>query len=150
MDKAALLAKVIQQVNDLKTKAAELRQFLTIPSDTDELHISSAENNSSCVRNMYIEVSMCCEDRPELFPELGKVLQSLKLATVQAEMASVGRRVQIMLMLSSNIVGDHEDLELLNLRGKLKTSLNRIVNSSPSVSSYRVASKRQRFFFQQG
>ncbi|CAM8949338.1 unnamed protein product [Rhodiola kirilowii] len=153
MDKAALLASVIDNVKDLKSKATEVSKGFTVPSDVDEVSISTyvpqEDTSASCQADIFIEATMCCEDRPELLAELGKALQSQKLLIIRAKMACLDCRVQIELLLSSNGSSDN-DYSSNNQTGEgmisLKRALNRVANSTQSVTSYRVASKRQRFF----
>uniref|UniRef100_A0A7N0UH60 BHLH domain-containing protein n=1 Tax=Kalanchoe fedtschenkoi TaxID=63787 RepID=A0A7N0UH60_KALFE len=153
MDKAALLARVIQHVKGLQGEAAEVGKALTVPTDVDEVRISTyaaaAESTSGSQTDIFMEASLCCEDRPELFAEIDQALQSLNLSTARVEMGSLGGRVRIILLLSGNGIRNDScssQNRMINLKGSLNVALNRIVNSTPSVSSYRVTSKRQRFF----
>lgn len=155
MDKAALLGRAIDEVKELKQKAEEVRKAsLMVPTEIDELTIESGislshhdTNNlvktSKSRENAYIRASICCEDCPELFSELVKVLQGLRLTTVRADVASVGGRTKCVLLLCPK---DSKKVVCLNtLKNSLKSLLGRIASSSMD-SNYRIRSKRERFF----
>nr|CAD1843273.1 unnamed protein product [Ananas comosus var. bracteatus] len=78
MDKAAILAQVINHVKELKSKAVEISKGYNIPSDTDEVRVE-AEANAVNSGGFYIRATLCCEDRPELFAELRQTLDTLRL-----------------------------------------------------------------------
>ncbi|XP_015867026.3 transcription factor bHLH51 [Ziziphus jujuba] len=161
MDKAALLGSVIDQVKDLKRKAMEVSKAIIVPTEVDEVAIESStdelsegqdvnlsvsKSNNSNNNNTYIRVSVCCEDRPELFSELIQVLKGLKLSAVRAEVASVGGRIKSVLVLSSNKDTDDKEAICINsLKQSLKLVLTKIASSSVP-SNCRIRSKRQRFF----
>lgn len=151
MDKAALLASVIDHVKDLKRKASEISKSLTIlPSEVDEVTIDCDDpkpdkGDSGLV---LIRVSICCDDRPELLSELTRVIKGLKLTTVKADVASVGGRIKSVLVLcSDNGNGSSGDQGacLSSLKQSLKVVVSRIACSS-MASNCRIRSKRQRFF----
>ncbi|KAH7853814.1 hypothetical protein Vadar_006880 [Vaccinium darrowii] len=157
MDKAALLGSVVEHVKELKREALEVSKVLTIPSDVDEVTIdcylddkdgssSGITGKSSENNTIFIKASVCCEDRPELFSELAQALKGLKLRTVQADVASLGGRIKSILVLCTN-KDTKEGACLNNIVQSLKAVLSRIAASSSSMgSSYRMKSKRQRFF----
>lgn len=156
MDKAALLGRAIDQVKDLKLKALEVSKYSIVPTELDEVTIESdvslVDGNlmtntiSKSIENTYIRASVCCEDSPEVFSELIKVLKGLKLKVVRAEVASVGGRTKNVLVLCSK---DKEkgSICLNTIKHSLKLVLGRVASSSSSMASNsRIRSKRQRFF----
>ncbi|KAK4277810.1 hypothetical protein QN277_015748 [Acacia crassicarpa] len=161
MDKAALLGSVIEQVKDLKRKAMDIGKSFTVPTEIDEVLIdqdnesSSSSLSSSSImnnkvkgnnkKNIVIRASVCCEDRPELFSELIKVLKGLRLTAVKADIASVGGRIKSILVLCSK---DSDDsVCVATLKQSLKSAVTKIAASSSSMPSTCPArSKRQRFF----
>lgn len=155
MDKAALLGSVIDHVKDLKRKAMEVSDAFTVPTEVDEVTVDCEFDNQGLVstptpsnpyktsENIYIKASVCCEDRPELFSELIRALQGLKLTTVRADMASLSGRTKSILVLCSK--DDKDSICITTLKQSLKVVLSRIVSSS-TASNYRITSKRQRFF----
>ncbi|KAK3407834.1 transcription factor bHLH51 [Eucalyptus grandis] len=155
MDKAALLASVIDHVKDLKRKASEISKSITIlPSEVDEVIIDCEDpelnkggNDSGAV---LIRVSICCDDRPELLSELTRVIKGLKLTTVKADVASVGGRIKSVLILCGDTAdgggGGDRGACLSSLKQSLKVVVSRIACSSMAASNCRIRSKRQRFF----
>lgn len=151
MDKAALLGSVIDQVKDLKRKASEISKNILVPTETDEVTIDfdvHDEQYSSSFRpsnnNIFIRASVCCDDRPELFAELIRVLKGLRLTTVKADITSVGGRTRSILVLCSK--DSEEGFSVSTLRNSLKVVLSRIASASMASSCRSIRSKRQRFF----
>ncbi|KAG4975249.1 hypothetical protein JHK87_032070 [Glycine soja] len=152
MDKAALLGSVIDQVKDLKRKAMDVSRAFTVPTEIDEvsIHHDHVLQDESCTEkvnklkdNIVIKASVCCDDRPELFPELIQVLKGLRLTAVKADIASVGGRIKSILVLCSK---DSESVCLATLKQSLKSAVTKIASSSSMASSCPSRSKRQRFF----
>ncbi|KAM7269889.1 hypothetical protein ACFE04_029103 [Oxalis oulophora] len=146
MDKAALLGSVIEQVKDLKRKAKDVTQYNTLfPTEVDEVKIDCDQTNGNI---LIIKASLCCDDRPELFTELIRVINNLKLATIRADIVSVGGRTKSMLVLCNK--DEQNDIGcgslITSLKHSLNVILNRIASSSMAASSCRNRSKRQRFF----
>lgn len=152
MDKAALLGRVIDHVKDLKRKAMEISKACSLPTEVDEVTIDSdlgddqdvnLRNLGKTENNIFIRASFCCDDRPELFPELIQVLNGLQLTAVKADIASVGGRIKSTLVLCTK---ESEAGVCLNtLKRSLKLVLSRLASSS-MVTNCRIRSKRQRFF----
>jgi UTP:GlnB (protein PII) uridylyltransferase len=95
MDKATLLARVMDQVKHLKRRASEATQLTTpIPLDTDEVSVECLVASDGSDIGMYIEASVSCDDRPDLFAGLGRAAHGLGLRTVRAELTSLGGRVR--------------------------------------------------------
>ncbi|KAK4778371.1 hypothetical protein SAY87_018558 [Trapa incisa] len=154
MDKAALLGCVIDEVKGLKRKASEISKCSLVPTEIDEVNIDlevpeslgldMADRGSSC-GSVFIRASVCCDDRPELFGELVKVLRSMRLTTVRADMASVGGRIISILVLCSE--EGKEGFCVGTLKQSLRVVLSRIAASaSVAISCRSIRSRRQRFF----
>ncbi|XP_016467241.2 transcription factor bHLH51 [Nicotiana tabacum] len=136
MDKAALLRSVVEHVKDLKGRAKEISKVVNTPTDIDEVIIEHLDEDENSSNSIILKVCLCCDDRPELFSELNRALNNLKLTTEEANITSLGGRIKCVFVLKSvNGV-------CLN---SLKHSLSRIA-ISPSTSNYHIKSKRQRFF----
>lgn len=151
MDKAALLGSVVDQVKDLKRKAMDVSKASTIPTEIDEVTIDyqQPQDEENNIKNMFkeniiIKASVCCDDRPELFPELIQVLKGLKLKAIKADIVSVGGRIKSILVLCSK---DNEEgsVCLTTIKQSLKSAVNKIASLS-LASNYPARSKRQRFF----
>lgn len=92
MDKATLLARVVDQVKHLGRRASEATQLApTIPPETDEVSVECYTGNDG---NLFIKASVSCDDRQDLVAGLVQGLHSLRLTTVRAEVTSLGGRVQ--------------------------------------------------------
>ncbi|KAJ0046632.1 hypothetical protein Pint_06544 [Pistacia integerrima] len=154
MDKAALLGSVIEHVKDLKLKAMEVSKAFTIPTEVDEVTVdydlaqsanpTNVNNVNKSKNSILIKVSVCCEDQPELFRELIRVLNGLGLSTVQADIATVGGRIKSILVLC-NKDSDQESVPLNTLKQSLLLVLSRL-SSASMASNFRIRSKRQRLF----
>ncbi|KAK7300511.1 hypothetical protein RJT34_11356 [Clitoria ternatea] len=152
MDKAALLGSVVDHVKDLKRKAMDVSKATTVPTETDEVTIDyhpAQDENYTKVNifkdNIVIKASVCCDDRPELFPELIQVLKGLRLKAVEADITSVGGRIKSMLVLCSKDKEDGTNVCLSTLKQSLKSAVNKIASLSVPTNCP-TRSKRQRFF----
>ncbi|AEC09795.1 Transcription factor bHLH51 [Arabidopsis thaliana] len=151
LDKAALLATVIEQVKELKQKAAESPIFQDLPTEADEVTvqpetISDFESNTNTI---IFKASFCCEDQPEAISEIIRVLTKLQLETIQAEIISVGGRMRINFILKDSNCNETTNIaaSAKALKQSLCSALNRITSSSTTTSSVcRIRSKRQRWF----
>ncbi|XP_074368474.1 transcription factor bHLH51-like [Apium graveolens] len=152
MDKAALLGSAVEHLKELKRKTLEASKHITIPTGIDEVTIteyrSDHEAGSTTSNATFIRVSICCENRPELFGELSHAIESLRLRMIQADMCCLGGRIK------SCFVVCTKDSEILNgaadanaIKQSLKLVLSRVVTSSSTCTNYPAKSKRQRFFF---
>ncbi|WOL17120.1 transcription factor bHLH107 [Canna indica] len=136
IDKASLLAKVVERVKDLKQQAEDIAVNDTtsahfFPTETDEIIVLPSSGDGRPA----LEASLCCEDRSTLLPELIETLQSLRLKTLRAEIATLGGRVRNVLILSkdeeggafgeADACGDDEGSSAAFLRDALKALVER-------------------------
>ncbi|CAN8317505.1 unnamed protein product [Cochlearia groenlandica] len=148
LDKAALLATVIEQVKELKQNSTQSPIFHEIPTEADEVTVKPESENSE--RVVFFRVSFCCEDQPEAISEIIRVLNKHELETIKAEIICVGGRMRINFILKD--MNFKETTASLSasakaLKQSLCTALNRINTSSSATSVCRIRSKRQRWFF---
>ncbi|KAF0920741.1 hypothetical protein E2562_036825 [Oryza meyeriana var. granulata] len=101
MDKATLLARVVDQVKELKRKASEITQQMALPPETNEVSIECFTGDAATAvagagnhKTLYIKASISCDDRPDLVAGITQAFHGLRLRTVRAEMTSLGGRVQ--------------------------------------------------------
>lgn len=113
MDKASLLAEVISHVKDLKRTTTEAGQGFVIPLDADEVIVEPYENEED--GSFCIKASLCCEDRPEIFPDLRQALDTFKLKMVKAEISTMGGRMKNVLVLSGFNIEKTNDAEVRRL-----------------------------------
>ncbi|CAI9096293.1 OLC1v1032397C1 [Oldenlandia corymbosa var. corymbosa] len=97
-DKASLLAEVIQHVKELKRQTSMIAETTQIPTEVDELTVDNAGDEDG---KFVVRASLCCEDRPDLLPDLIKTLKSLRLRTLKAEITTLGGRVKNVLFITS-------------------------------------------------
>lgn len=141
MDKAALLGSVIEQVKDLKRKATEASKALSVPTEVDEVTVDDcAADSKGSSESAFFRATLCCDDRPEVFSELIRVLKGLKMSIVRADISSVGGRMRSNLVMSTK-----GSVSMSTLRQSLNVFLSRIASSSVT-SNCRIRSKRQRLF----
>ncbi|KAK3218095.1 hypothetical protein EZV62_005125 [Acer yangbiense] len=133
IDKASLLAKVVQRVKELKEQTVELTQLETFPSETDEITVLSSDYSSD--GRLIFKASLCCEDRSDLLPELIEILKSLHLKTLKAEMVTLGGRIRNVLIVAAD--KDHSIESVHFLQNALKSLLERS-NSSDRTKRRRV------------
>lgn len=140
MDKAALLRSVVEHVKDLKGRAKEISKVVNTPTDIDEVIIEHLDEDENSSNSIILKVCLSCDDRPELFSELNRALNNLKLTTEEANITSLGGRIKCVFVLKSV-----NGVCLNSLKQSLRVVLSRIAISL-STSNYRIKSKRQRFF----
>ncbi|KAL0296768.1 UNVERIFIED_CONTAM: Transcription factor [Sesamum radiatum] len=97
-DKASLLAEVIQHVKELKRQTSQLAETSPVPTEIDELTVDNYASDED--GKWVLKASICCEDRPDLLPDLIKTLKALRLRTVKAEITTLGGRVRNVLFIT--------------------------------------------------
>ncbi|XP_072964510.1 transcription factor bHLH30-like [Typha angustifolia] len=145
LDKAALLAEVINQVKELKNNAVETSKGCTIPSDIDEVRVE-VESDMTISGNIIIKASLCCENHPELFADLRHTLERLQLKTIRAEISTLGGRVKIVfiMMCESNASDIDRNIYTNSLHQALKSILDRINSQVDFLPRASFSSKRRR------
>ncbi|KAL0327041.1 UNVERIFIED_CONTAM: Transcription factor [Sesamum angustifolium] len=96
--KASLLAEVIQHVKELKRQTSQLAETSPVPTEIDELTVDNYASDED--GKWVLKASICCEDRPDLLPDLIKTLKALRLRTVKAEITTLGGRVRNVLFIT--------------------------------------------------
>ncbi|KAL5203103.1 hypothetical protein ABZP36_014055 [Zizania latifolia] len=98
MDKASLLASVVNQVKDLKREAAETTAQATttapIPPEANEMTVQCYAAADAAGGGTHIRVSVACDDRPGLLADIAGAFHGLRLRPLRADMSSLGGRVQ--------------------------------------------------------
>ncbi|KAK8956434.1 Transcription factor bHLH51 [Platanthera guangdongensis] len=97
MDKASVLARVIEQVRALDQNAANISKTNTIPSSMNRV-IVECENgrrsnfSSSVDEEVRIKATLFCDEQPDLISDLMEAFDRLKLTAIRAELTSLGGR----------------------------------------------------------
>ncbi|KAJ8770318.1 hypothetical protein K2173_014928 [Erythroxylum novogranatense] len=137
IDKASLLAKVVQRVKELKQQTSQISGLDSFPSETDEISVLSEEYSSD--GQLIFKASLCCEDRSDLLPELIQTLKSLHLKTLRAEMVTLGGRMRNVLLVSAE--KDHSIESVHFLQNALKSLMERS-NSTDRSKRRRVLDRK--------
>lgn len=149
LDKAALLAEVINHVKLLKTTATEHTKGYTIPSDTDEVTVLCEPQTANTTNtNFLIRASICCDDSPELYPELKQSLQNLHARVVRAEISSLSGRVKIVFfIMPERGEGNGEtgrNILVDSVQHALRSALERVNSSMEFMPRDSLLNKRRR------
>ncbi|THU61271.1 hypothetical protein C4D60_Mb07t21550 [Musa balbisiana] len=140
-DKASLLAEVIQHVKELKRQTSEITEESPLPTEDDELTVDSICDDDG---KFIVRASLCCDDRPDLLPDLTSALKTLKLRILKAEITTVGGRVKNVLVITEehNANGYDDQQELVAaIEDALKAVVEQTAEHDLSSSG---GTKRQR------
>lgn len=125
-DKASLLAKVVEQVKELKQQSSHIMQLeSSFPSDTDDvIVVTDFFFNKNHQSSLVIKASFCCDDRSDLNTELIQTLKSLRLSPLKAEMVTFGGRTRNMLILATDRIDEKNEVVEF-LREELRSLVHR-------------------------
>lgn len=148
MDKASLLGRVIEQVQDLKRKASDINRVSRVPGEVDQVSVecstsynykhTSSTQDGNC---LYINASVCCEDRPHLFAELSEAFHRLRLRTIKADMISLGGRMQSVFTLCLN--KENENVCMTSFKESIKHTLGVLVSKEKEASNPFLSRRRR-------
>ncbi|KAJ8568005.1 hypothetical protein K7X08_020727 [Anisodus acutangulus] len=149
MDKAALLAKVIGHIKELRVNAAEATKSVLVPTDIDEVKVEQqAEGSDGATYS--VKASLCCDYKHELISDLRQALNTLPLKTLRAEVATLGSRMVSVFVITEGNEGNIEDTErcqllVTSVRQALRSVLDKFYASEEfSSRSSTLSSKRRR------
>lgn len=112
-DKASLLAEVLEHVKELKRQTSAMTMMAAavggdedddagpvqmLPTEADELGVDAAEDGEG---RLVVRASLCCEDRPDLIPDIIRALAALRLRAHRAEITTLGGRVRSVLLITA-------------------------------------------------
>ncbi|EMS55609.1 hypothetical protein TRIUR3_00969 [Triticum urartu] len=69
-----------------------------LPTEADELGVDAAEDGDG---RLVVRASLCCEDRPDLIPDIIRALAALRLRAHRAEITTLGGRVRSVLLITA-------------------------------------------------
>lgn len=164
MDKAALLARVVDQVRHLKRRASEAAQQTPgLPPEADMVSVEFCctgdltGDTDDDDRRLYIKASVSCNDRPDLVAGLIQALHGLRLRTMRADVTSLGGRVQHVFTLCKEEDGEGSAAAgragLHSLKEAVRQALAKVASpelvydsssSSSSSNQFQLQTKRQR------
>ncbi|KAM3329223.1 hypothetical protein ACQJBY_026347 [Aegilops geniculata] len=107
MDKAALLAEVINHVKKLKSEAARVGKHCPVPSGADEVTVEvvqqpqASPQHSRAGAAFLVKATLSCGDGcADLFADVRRALQPLAPRVVGSEVTTLGGRVRITVVMS--------------------------------------------------
>ena len=150
MDKATLLARVVEQVKLLKRKASEATQSMALPPETNEVSIELHTGNNGVVvagtdKMIYMKASISCDDRPDLIAGLTQAFHGLRLRTVRADLTSLGGRAQhVFVLCREEGCWGSAGASLRSLKEAVRQAVARVASPEMAYGSSPFQSKRQR------
>lgn len=145
MDKAALLAEVINHVKKLKNNAARIGKHCPVPSDTDEVTVEvQQEAPHSTIGNngggrFLIRATLSCDDCADLFADVKRAMQPLKLKVVGSEVTTLGGRVRLTFLMSCE-----GDVTVASVHQALKSVLDKVNSADDFAPRESLLNKRRR------
>uniref|UniRef100_A0A0A9EQL5 Uncharacterized protein n=1 Tax=Arundo donax TaxID=35708 RepID=A0A0A9EQL5_ARUDO len=70
-----------------------------LPTEADELAVDAEADGAGRV---VVRASLCCEDRPELIPDIVRALAALRMRARRAEITTLGGRVRSVLLITAD------------------------------------------------
>jgi hypothetical protein len=112
-DKASLLAEVLDHVKELKRQTSAMMVAAAavskddedagpaqlLPTEADELAVHAAVGGDG---RILVRASLCCEDRPDLIPDIVRALAALRMRARRAEITTLGGRVRSVLLITAD------------------------------------------------
>uniref|UniRef100_A0ACD5Y6U1 Uncharacterized protein n=1 Tax=Avena sativa TaxID=4498 RepID=A0ACD5Y6U1_AVESA len=162
MDKAALLGEVVRHVRELRGRADDATQGVTVvPGEGDEVGVEEEEEDHWLRRpdddesrwRRRVRAWVCCADRPGLMSDLGRAVRSVSSARpVRAEIATVGGRTRSVLELdyvcdndvAAAATDNDRAVALSTLRAALRTVLLNREELLAAAAAHAEAYKRPR------
>ena len=146
MDKATLLAEVIQQVKELKRNATKASKGLLLPIEEDEVRVEPHDDRTDGAFSL--RASVCCDYRPELLSYIKQALDTLPINTVKAEISALGGRMKNVFVFTSCKQGNSNDSKAhMLLASSVHQALSSIlykVSTSPEFSPRTTHPKKRR------
>lgn len=149
MDKAALLAEVINQVKQLKKIATQASEGLHLPMDTDEVNIEKLEGSDG---SFLLRTSLCCEYRSDLLSDLRQAIKNLPVHLTKCEISTLGGRVKAVFLLhitkevTSNCA-ETQELIMNSVRSTLSSILDKVSALAEYEQQLVFPQKRQRISY---
>ena len=118
-DKASLLAEVLDHVKELKRQTSAMMMATAavggddggaggrahqqlLPTEADELSVDAGADGAG---RLVVRASLCCEDRPDLIPDIVRALAALGMRARRAEITTLGGRVRSLLLITAGSRG---------------------------------------------
>lgn len=139
MDKATLLAEVINQVKQLKKTAGQLSDSYFVPLDYDEVRVERIDGNGGEEEEEGItsfKAFICCEYRPGLLSDIRQAFDKLKVNLVRSEMSTLEDRVKNVFFFTAGKNGaETESSSVLRVMNSVHQALSSILEKEKSVEA---------------
>ncbi|PIN13048.1 hypothetical protein CDL12_14331 [Handroanthus impetiginosus] len=147
MDKATLLAEVINQVKQLKATATQANEGLHIPMDADEVEVEILKNNEDD-GSFLLRASLCCNYKPDLMYDLKQAINDLPVQVLKCELSTLGGRLKSVFLIttregdSDSVAG--QELIVSSVRMALSNILDKVTASAEYDQELFYPQKRRR------
>ncbi|KAJ6813899.1 putative transcription factor bHLH30 [Iris pallida] len=141
-DKASLLAEVIQHVKELKRQTssmAAVEDHSPLPTETNELTLATANRDHH--GRFVVKLSLCCDDRSDLIPDLARALESLRLRTLKAEFTTLGGRARNVLVVAGEEEDDDTEQHQSSLMSSIRDAIRGVMERSTATSTADASSR---------
>lgn len=138
MDKATLLAEVINQVKQLKKTAGQLSDSYFVPLDHDEVGVERIDGNGGEEEEgiTSFKAFICCEYRPGLLSDIRQAFDKLKVNLVRSEMSTLEDRVKNVFFFTTGENGaETESSSVLRVMNSVHQALSSIMEKEKSASA---------------
>ncbi|KAK4798231.1 hypothetical protein SAY86_030557 [Trapa natans] len=141
MDKATLLAEVINQVKELKKATTESVRGLLVPMDSEELNVEPCDEVYEHAIVSF-RATLCCKYRPDIFADLKQAIGTLHtVKLMKAEISTLDDWLKIVFLFKS--CGDESENDHGVLSSLIYRSLG-IALDKASEFSAKAAQQRKR------
>ncbi|KAG8385450.1 hypothetical protein BUALT_Bualt03G0046500 [Buddleja alternifolia] len=134
MDKATLLAEVINKVKQLKETATQATENLLVPTDTDEVEVEKLEENEED-GSLLLRCSICCDCRPDLLSDLRQAMKDVPVQLLKCEISTLGGRVKSVFLLATSEQGNKKNSDE-HIEGSVHTALSNIVDKVSASAEF--------------
>lgn len=150
MDKATLLAEVINQVKQLKKTAGQLSDNYFVPLDYDEVRVERIDENGGGEEEEKDGINsfkafICCEYRPGLLPDIRQAFDKLKVNLVRSEISTLEGRVKNVFFFTTGKNAAETETEtesgVLRLMNSVHQALSSIMDKETSAAAAEAATE---------
>lgn len=142
MDKATLLAEVINQVKELKKATSESIRGLLVPTDSEDLTVEPCDEVYEHA-TVSFRASLCCKYRPDLFADLRQAIGSLHtIKLVKAEISTLDDWLKVVFLFTG--CPDDSEKEHGVLSGLIYRSLSVVLDKASASFEYPAKAAHQR------
>lgn len=151
MDKASLLAEVINRLKLLRANAIEATKGILVPMDNDEVRVEQYVDQSDSA-TCSIKAFLCCEYKHEILSDLRQALEDLQLQKTTAEISTLGGRMIYVFIIRCGKENNKEDMEQCqdlasSIRHTLRSVLDKFYATEDISSRNNLSNKRRRVPF---